>query len=76
MPAPEIEIRGSGNSYGIFYAGQQIGKANGYENACIRARTAESRLQQQPRICMCCNRPFTAAGPYLRLCGHCKETYA
>ena len=76
MPAPHVEIYGSGKSFGISFNGQQVGQANSYDNACVRARAAESRLQQQPRICMCCNTPFIAAGPFLRLCAHCKETYA
>lgn len=76
MPAPAIEIRGCGNSFGIFHNGRQVGKANSYDNACIRARTATNRLQQVDRACMCCRQTFTAEGHFNRLCTNCKEAYA
>lgn len=72
MAAPEIEIRGSGGSFAVFHNGIQLGKANSYDNACIRARAWENRLQQQPRACMCCQHEFIAEGRFNRLCTSCK----
>lgn len=71
-----IDIQGSGNAFAITFAGRQIGQANSYDNACVRALAAEKRLQQTSRRCLCCGETFTARGPWLRLCDPCKGAYA
>ena len=76
MAAPDIEIRGSGGSFGVFLNGVQLGKANCFDNACIRARAWENRLQQQQRDCICCGHEFTAEGRFNRICGTCKAYLA
>lgn len=73
MPAPEVEIRGCGQMYAIMYQGRQLGKAHGYQNACIRANAWEIRLQRQHRNCMCCGKGFEAQGRFNRLCASCKQ---
>ncbi|HBD90230.1 MAG: hypothetical protein A2092_15780 [Rhodobacteraceae bacterium GWE1_64_9] len=76
MAVPLVEIRGSGDSYAIFHKGRQVGKANGFDNACVRARVWESRLQRQHRNCMCCGELFEAQGRFNRLCIPCKQVLA
>lgn len=76
MRAPHVEIRGVGNSYTVEHDGRVLGRANSYDNACVRARAWENRLQQEDRHCVCCGQTFTANGHFIRLCDGCKQALA
>ncbi len=74
MPAPALEIRGSGTSFAIWHDGQPLPTRYWHEGAAMAALRGVARRLTPVRIIAClggCGTQIKSTGPGHRLCPGC-----
>jgi hypothetical protein len=76
---PDIELRGSGNSWQIILAGKPLPRHySGHSMAMAALPGLERRLRKaaaQRRPCLRCKRTFASEGAHNRMCDHCRRIH-